>query len=224
MMKRLITIACLAALTSFAALQAGADVIFSQGPLDGGGSTISELGGGYRQQSLDDFVLDPGGATVTDVHWWGSYGEDPDPTTDDFTIRFFTDVGGSPNSAFFHEVNVGPVTRGATGMTSSAWGVHDGGVVYEYSVDLPASICLDGGTTFYMSILNNTDSEWGWLEDGSGLHWFRGSEGGSWSESSRQTDLAFQLTGTPIPEPTTMLMLGGLGAGLASARKMRRKK
>ena len=29
---------------------------------------------------------------------------------------------------------------------------------------------------------------------------------------------------TPIPEPATMLMLGGLGAGLASARKLRRKK
>ena len=29
---------------------------------------------------------------------------------------------------------------------------------------------------------------------------------------------------TPIPEPTTMLMLGGLSAGLAGARKLRRKK
>ena len=29
---------------------------------------------------------------------------------------------------------------------------------------------------------------------------------------------------SPIPEPTSMLMLGGLGAGLAGARKLRRKK
>ena len=29
---------------------------------------------------------------------------------------------------------------------------------------------------------------------------------------------------TPIPEPTTMLMLGGLSAGLAGARKLRKKK
>jgi len=220
--KKLKAITCLLVLTSFAALPAGADVIFSNAPVDGGAAGISDFG--YGQQELDDFVLDPGGATITDIHWWGAYGDAPDPTTDDFTIRFFTDVAGDPNSAFFHEVNVGSVTRAATGMTASAWGDHDGGVVYEYSVDLPASISLGGGTTFYVSILNDTDSQWGWLEDGSQSHWFRGSDGSSWLSSGRGTNFAFELTGAPIPEPTTMLMLGGLGAGLASARKLRKKK
>ena len=69
-------------------------------------------------------------------------------------------------------MSVAGLTRTATGMTSSSYGVHDGGTVYEYSADLSTPVALGAGTTYYLSIINNTGSYWGWLGDGAGDHWY----------------------------------------------------
>jgi hypothetical protein len=218
-------------LASFFTFSATADVIYSQGPLDGGSAIVSDFQF-FGEQELDDFVLDPGGATITDVHWWGAYGDDPDPTSsDEFTIRFFEEsetASGVPLGTYLYEYITSSVDRTATAMTTPGYGAHDGGVVYEYMFYLPTSIVLDGETNYYLSIVNDTESLWGWLqgEDLAGGHWYRtGDESatGTWAPSGIGGDFAFELTGAPIPEPATLLIVGGLSAGLACARKLRKK-
>lgn len=53
---------------------------------------------------------------------------------------------------------------------------------------------------------------------------FQFNDSWAWSGSGWSLQPDGWTQDTPIPEPATMLMLGGLGAGLASARKLRRKK
>jgi len=231
MSKKITVVASLLALANFFAFAATADVIYSQEPLDGGFAIVSDFLF-FGEQELDDFVLDAGGATITDVHWWGAYGGDPDPTeSDEFTVRFFEEseaASGVPSGTYLYEYVTGAADRTATAMTTPGYGAHDGGVVYEYMFFLPTPIALDGDTNYYLSIVNDSESLWGWLqgEDLAGGHWYRTGDPaytGTWAPSGIGGDFAFELTGTPIPEPATLLILGGLGAGLAGARKLRRK-
>lgn len=192
---------------------ARADIIFSNPPLNNAGSGISDLG--FGQQEADDFVLAGPIATIARLRWWGSYGTSPDPApTDDFRVRFFNDAGGSPSTTFFAEINLTGVTRTATSLTSSPFGSHDGGTVYQYEADLVPPLSLVPGTTYYLSILNNTGSAWGWLENdsvgGGGSHWFRSSDGSPWSLSVRGTDFSFELesAAAAVPEPASWALMG----------------
>jgi len=232
MSKKVTVVASFLVLAGFFTFSASADPIFSQGPVDGGIAIVSDFG--FLEQELDSFVLDPGGAMVTDVHWWGAYGGDPDPTSsDEFTIRFFEESETAsgvpfPLGTYLYEFITSSADRTATAMTTPGYGAHDGGVVYEYMFFLPAPISLDGDTNYYLSIVNDTESLWGWLqgEDPGGGHWYRVGDPaytGSWTPSTIGGGFAFELTGAPIPEPATLLILGGLGAGLAGARKLRKK-
>ena len=182
--------------------------VFLNPPQDGGVCAISDFG--YPQQEAEDFQLTGTYLTVTTVQWWGAYGSSPDPAAaDDYVIRFFSDDAGEPNIYPFEDIQVSDVTRTATGMTASTWFSHDGGTIYEYSADLPSPITFTEATTYYLSVVNNTDSIWGWAENGSPSHWYRPSDAIAWSYSGQGTNLAFELYA--IPEPATLLLFG-LGA------------
>lgn len=218
-MKRLAGMCVLAGLT-IALCGAVAHGSFSNPPLDGGGSGVSDFGDG--QQEADDFALGAP-SSIDQVRWWGSYGATPDPApADDFLVRLYNDVAGAPAVNPFSEIAVNP-TRAATALTASVFGGHDGGTVYEYVASLPAPVGLSGGTTYYLSIVNNTaTSRWGWLEDGDGPHWWRSSEGSVWALSGRNTNFAFELSEVNIIPAPGALLLGALGTGLVGWMRRRR--
>ena len=69
------------------AIEARADPVFIQDPLDGGTS----FGAGLNGQISTRFSLSQD-ATITSLRWWGGPSSgSPQPTT--FSIRFFNDTG-----------------------------------------------------------------------------------------------------------------------------------
>lgn len=183
--------------------------VFLNPPEDGRECGISDFDRG--QQEADDFQLIGDYLTITAVRWWGAYGSDPDPALlDDFMIRFFPDAGGVPAVNPFAELSVTDMTRTPTEMTASPWGVHDGGTIYEYVADLLTPVDMSAGTTYYLSVTNDTSSVWGWLEDGSHSHWWRQDDDGEWELSTRNTNLSFELFAAP--EPATIVLFGLVAA------------
>ena len=191
-----------------------------------GGFMSSQLDTNYPcdSQVADDFNLPTGphgepAWNVTDVHWEGGF-FGGNPTPGDFRVMFYADAGGMP-------------TGGPNDPTGTALAVYDlayddvnetpNAQGFEYYADLPEPFVADANTTYWIAI------QW--------VAFFPPSWGISKSDTMQGTpvmmgfpllgndywtpgripygderDMAFKLTGVPIPEPAslTLLALGGL--------------
>jgi hypothetical protein len=163
-----------------------------------------------RIQRADDFALQ-NESHVTCVNWWGLYAFENTPQgPDDFTIRIFTDTSGSPSTTPLFQFSLGNPGRMETGVNSF------GHEVYAYSAILPSPVTLEGGTTYWLSIVNNTvgdgDDNWYWqrVTRFSGDVRERNNDASPWIPGSDSGVLAFNLQGVVVPEPATWaLMLFG---------------
>ena len=225
------------------ATTSGESVFLNPPELDGN-LRVSDFG--WHRQQADDFRLTGSYLTITGVDWWGGYKHWPDPAaTDNFVIRFFSSTHGKPSAVPFAEMPAVNLTR--TEEYLDAEGVlsahhhncthHDDDTIYHYSAELPFPLPLNPETTYYLSIVNDTSSRWGWLaaEGGARSHyasdlaleacwgwvdrsqWYRTRDGRSWRTSCRNGNLSFELFATP--EPATLLLFG-MG-GLAVMRRRR---
>lgn len=219
-----------------AAMPAGGDVIFNNGgPVDTGvPSDLDQLGDITDLEMplvlADDFAF-AAPVLLQDVHWWGSYWVPPSdttiPATDDFRLELYAQDGNHPLDDPFVTIALGDIGRTDTGNLDVL-----GNTIYEYWVDLDDPIVLPALTTFYISIANNTtqsQSIWAWsasddLHENDGLHEFgyflRNDPDMPWAGSVVPGNLAFNLTGTVIPEPAT-LSLFGIGLGSLAIRRYR---
>ena len=105
----------------------------------------------------DDFTLQPGLNTITDVHWWGVYLYDNTPPTDIFTLEIYADLT-SPRP--LHTLNVVNFQRTDTGDTAF------NSNIYEYSAEIDP-IILTHGTQYLLSIFDDTTADsgdnWYWM-------------------------------------------------------------
>jgi hypothetical protein len=218
---RLLRVLALAFLAA-AALPATASVIYDNGAPSSIGGFTSDYDDNnpfnLAVLTADNFVLGAAGIRVTDVHWWGFF-EDTPSDIDDFTIIFYEATGAGPGSVLA-EYHAGSATR------VSGSGTFLDPIEYRYI--LPTALELEAGTTYFISIANDTPNEdrWLWSDSeavGDGV-WQLVLPDGDWQVASGSIDVAFQLTGGIVPEPTTLSLLGLGLSGLVLRRVKHRRR
>lgn len=198
---------------------AQAVTVFSQAPVNGAISFASDFQ--FPNQYADNFSLGSA-ATVASVKFWGDYAFGGTPTaTNNFSIRFYADVAGSPAIVPFYNQAV-VATRTPTGLFNN---IAD--PIFEYSALLPISVPLAGGTTYYFSTVdNNAGSHWFWAGDsiGGSPNFERSVDGVAWSSTFFNENLAFQLNNgvqvVPLPAAAWagFALIGGIGVRRKLAR------
>jgi hypothetical protein len=232
---------CLCALAVFGAWSgaARADVIYDNGGPDELFAVFSSIAAGAPILVFDDFTLQEGNETISDVHWWGAYlDEDYDPTAEDqaFGILIVADDGGAPDltGLGFEDIEFVFPTVTATGeevdTVALPFGFEDGPRdLFEYSAFLDTPVTLTAGTPYWISIFDmsvfvyerdpSSDPAFCWSTTDEGnavLFAFETLEIGA--------DMAFHLTDDAIvPEPATISLLAlGIVGVAARARRARR--
>lgn len=221
---------------------ANAEVIYSQvGPSAPIGAYSSNDAGNPTDQKIaDNFLFSGSGpATIRSLRFIGGYGLTTPPPSmppldalppDNFRVVFFVDSAGAPGAALaggdFH-VGAG-VQRTPTGGPLLN-GVY---TPLEYFVDLGAGITLSPSTVYWMSIVNNPGTNYGWawartagVLDQQTAATFGDIATDPWSIAGGG-GMYFELRKTNVPEPNTLALWFLLSAacGMYCLRVGRRSK
>ncbi len=203
------------------------------------------LGGQYLFDAgaADDFMLGPSGQgdgswLVTDVHWSGAYFNGPAIKPSGFNVIFWPDAGGVPAGG--QAPGLPPDYGQALAIYNFAGDANqtldpggDGEAQFNYWVDLPVAFNAAANTSYWVEVqpVFEFPPQWAFQRTigpqaigAPAVQGFDLLNLAFWSPAGGGvglTDLTFSLTGTPIPAPGALALLGV--AGLAGMRRRRRK-
>jgi hypothetical protein len=201
-------------------------VLFDNGAAGTTSATIAADSNGEVPFSPEGNVFTPTvGGTVTEINFAGEYGFN-DPLDDNFTLSLYSTISGAPTTSTL----LGTSTLTNFSRTDSGILLGDGFNLYDYSGTLNSPFTLDAGTPYYLGIADTTAIPGYPAPGGVGVFYLAesvspGSANALYSLGNSEvgnhffgpTDfpVAFELSGTAAPEPSTWaLLLGGL-SGLA---------
>lgn len=173
-------------------------------------SNTQEIADNFTAQ--DNWVL-------TGINWFGTYSTAPLPANQkiSFLIRLYEDEAGLPSASPFYEQSVIP-SYSETVSTSSLFG-------YEITANLAIPAALQGGSKYWIAILDDDNATPNYIWNGNVLgvgdgYAFR--QGDAWARTTTSlwgtTDRAFSLTTVPIPH-ALFLFITGLSFLLLTARR-----
>ena len=145
-------------------------------------------------------MLVDGANTITDIHWWGYY---LSGSSDDFSIYIFDTLDNAP----LYSIDGAATVRQDTGFDLSP----GPGFLPEYYYSLYIDpLALTPGQTYWLGINNEASASWQWTLSATA------NGNAQVIEPTSQTtrwELAFNLTGPVVPEPTSAyLLLFGIGS------------
>ena len=174
----------------------------------------NDVGGlGNFASTYDDFTVSSGNYTINEVQWTGGYFNGNPGSITGWTINVYFDNSGQPGTQQY-------TTHISGNGNETFLGNFGGTPSYSYDVsglnfaELP-------GVKYWLSVVPDLTfpPQWGWetSAQGNGVQYqdFFGSR------TQLNSDSAFTLIGTSVPEPGTLVMLGTGVLGLAGA--IRRK-
>ncbi len=210
--------ALLSALLAVPSTAGASSILFSQPYAGAAQGWVSDSG--QPQFTADDFTLATP-SVLTDFHWWGGYTNTPRPEdapVDSFSLTFYSDLASLQSFTGGMAVSLTNLSRTSTGDFSPL-----GNAIFSYSADFVSGLVLGPGTYYALLVGHAGPRYFGWsttAPNTGDLTWIRTSDG-NWGQA--QTGQAFEVTGNPVPEPTTLLLLGsGLAAVAARRRFMKR--
>lgn len=177
-----------------------------------------------QQIVAEDFTL-VANDTVRSIIAYGSYfGAGTAPVADNFSVNFYGDLAGIPDSAgLIGSSALTVVSRVDTGLTT----LFDT-VIFRYELNLEIPPSFAAGTVIWMSLFNDTsggldpDDNWTWTEvERAGNAAISVDGGGSWSGTNSL--LHFQLSNRFVPAPSGLVLLGVLGLNRRRSRRYHRR-
>jgi len=202
----------------------------AQSPVASTRASQDQTGGsGIEFQTWDNFLLATD-TLIDGVDWQGSYFNTfvtstafaPPANATGFVVGFYSNAAGAPGSLLASQTFT-PAGANQTFVGQQAFNTL-GLSIYNYSSPLSNPFLAVGGVTYWLSVYalsplaSPTEAQWGW----------NGGTGGNGTAFQSGTgavnfDRALAIHGTPVPEPTTMILFGsGIAAVAARARARRR--
>lgn len=201
-------------IVSLGAIAAQADVLWDQGPAHGSyrGNWYSTTG---DQELADSFVLTQDSVITGYHHYTG--GEYNDLNARSFHFALFADSNNAPGAellSFDDDFDSAVYWGSMSGLSN-----HINQANFTFS-----PFAVSGGVKYWLAVTQNRPfgsacSAYGTMM-GDGIFASRDA-GYSWLTQTRLGDVVMQILGNPVPEPSTMIVLG-IGAAVLVRRRGRK--